>query len=215
MIHLFFTANHDWMSPMYIGNTTRSTPTEPHPMPRTTTRPAPPAPAAASSEAQAIIAAIAKSHLGLEVLDSRHLDNLDFQEHACYAIRDALRAAFEAGKQAGRRRAGSPPVTPPTVIDGDIVITADPKAQASGWTTGRIGSFRFCAKVFPEHALIASYEIGRSRISKLELRRLDTGAIAYHWDRGLDVAAQDAEAAKAVKRLENRLANHLFGPAAR
>jgi hypothetical protein len=179
---------------------------------RPTTRPA--APAAAPSEVEATIASIAKTHLGLEVLESRHLDSLDFREHACYAIHDALRAAFEAGKQAAGRRVGKPPVAPPTVIHGDIIINANPKAESMGWTTGRIGAFRFCAKVFAEHALHASYEIGRSRISKLELRRLDTGAVAYNWDRGLDIAAADADTKQAVDRLAKHLANHLYGPAA-
>lgn len=176
---------------------------------RPTTRPA--APTAAPSEADAVIATIARTHLDLETLESRHLDSLDFKEQACWSIRDALRAAFEAGKQASRRRVGSPPVAPPTVIHGDIIINADPKAERMGWTTGRIGAFRFCAKVFAEHALEASYEIGRSRISKLELHRLDTGAVAYNWDRGLDTPATDAAAKQAVDRLAKHLANHIHG----
>lgn len=166
---------------------------------------------AAPSEADAVIATIARTHLDLETLESQRLESLDFREHACWSIRDALRAAFEAGKQASRRRAGSPAVAPPTVIHGDIIINADPKAERMGWTTGRIGAFRFCAKVFAEHALQASYEIGRSRISKLELRRLDTGAIAYNWDRGIDIPATDAAAQQAVDRLVKHLANHIHG----
>lgn len=209
MMHQIFTAEHDWMRPMCIGNTNRSHPTEP-PMPkRLTARPT--TQNAAPSEIDAVIATIAQTHLGLETLESRHQDRLDFQEQACWAIRDALRAAFEAGKQAARRRASGAPVAPPTVIQGDIIITANPKAERMGWTTGRIGAFRFCAKVYPEHALEASYEIGRSRISKLELRRLDTGAVAYNWDRGLDITATDAAAQKAVDRLTKHLANHLHG----
>ncbi len=174
----------------------------------------PTTPTAAPSEADAVIATIARTHLDLETLESRHSDSLDFKDQACWAVRDALRAAFEAGKQAARRRVGSPPVAPPTVIKGDIIINADPKAARMGWTTGRIGAYRFCAKVFAEHALEASYEIGRSRISKLELRRLDTGAVAYNWDRGLDTPATDVAAQRAVDRLGKHLANHLYGPTA-
>ena len=179
---------------------------------RPTTRPT--TPAAAPSEADAVIATIAKTHLDLETLESQGLDSLDFKDQACWAIRDALRAAFEAGKQAARRRVGSPPVAPPTVIRGDIIIAANPKAERTGWTTGRIGAFRFCAKVFAEHATVPSYEIGRSRISKLELRRLDTGAVAFNWDRGLDTPATDAAAQQAVDRLGKYLANHVYGYAA-
>jgi hypothetical protein len=182
---------------------------------RPSTRPT--APIAAPSEVDAIIATIAQTHLDLETLESRHSDSLDFKEHGCASIRNALRAAFEAGKQAAQRRrvargqADSLPVAPPTVIKGDIIITSNPKAERLGWTTGRIGAFRFEAKVFAEHALEASYEIGRSRISKLELRRLDTGAVAYNWDRGLDTPATDVAAQQAVDRLGKHLANHLYG----
>jgi hypothetical protein len=171
---------------------------------------------ATPSEVDTIIATIARTHLDLENLDARGSDSLDFKEHACWAIRDALRAAFEAGKQAARRRMGSAPVVPPTVIKGEIIMTSAKPALGSGdWVHGRVGAFRFAAKVFPEHALVPSYEIGRSRISKLELRRLDNGEIAYAWDRGLDVAATDAVAQAAVDRLGKHLANHCFGPAAK
>jgi hypothetical protein len=172
-------------------------------------------PNAAPSEVDAIIATIARTHLDLETLESRHSDSLDFKDQACWAIRDALRAAFEAGKQAARRRVGSAPLVPPTVIKGDIILTSAKPAIGSGdWVHGRIGAFRFAAKVYPEHALVPSYEIGRSRISKLELRRLDNSEMAYAWDRGLDVAATDAAAKTAVTRLAKHLANHCFGPAA-
>ena len=137
---------------------------------------------------------------------------LDFHEHACYSIHDALRAAFEAGKLAARRRANSPPVAPPTVIQGDLVLTSPKPADGcGGWVNGRIGAFRFCAKVYPEHAIDPAFELGRSRISKLELRRLDNDAVAFNWDRGLDRAATDAAAQWAVNRLAKHLANHLFG----
>ncbi len=181
-------------------------------MPKPATLPTTPA----SSEVDAILAAIAKTHLDLDTLETRHSDRLDFQEQACWSIRDALRAAFEAGKLAARRRASSPPVAPPTVIEGDLVLTSPKPADGcGGWVQGRIGAFRFCAKVYPEHAEVTSYEIGRSRISKLELRRLDNDAVAFNWDRGLDCAATDAAAKTAVDRLAKHLANHLFGPAAK
>ena len=97
------------------------------------------------------------------------------------------------------------------MIRGDIVILKNQKAERMGRTTGRIAAFRFVAKVYPEHALDPAFELGRSRISKLELRRLDTNAVAFNWDRGLDRAATDASAKTAVDRLVKHLANHLFG----
>ena len=209
MMHRFFTSGVNWMSLMCLGNVNRSTPTEPFMPKRLTARPT--TSRVIPSERDAIITTIALTHLDLETLESRNMDSLDFKEQSCLAIRAALLAAFEAGKQAARRRVGSPPVAPPTVIKGDIMIAANPKAERMGWTTGRIGTFRFCAKVYPEHALEASYEIGRSRISKLELRRLDTGAVAFAWDRGLDTPATDAAAQQAVDRLGKYLANHLYG----
>ena len=214
MMHHVLTSELNWMSPMCIGNTNRSTPTEP-PMPtrrpaRSTARPS--TPTTPESEVEAVIATIARTRLDLETLESRNQDRLDFQEHSCMAIHEALRAAFEAGKLAARRRAGSPPLVAPTVIDGDIVVTSPkPKDGCGGWATGRLGGFRFEAKVYPEHAEFPSFEIGRSRISKLELRRLDTNAIAYAWDRGPDTPATDAEAQQAVDRLVRHLAQHLYG----
>ena len=168
-------------------------------------------PATAPTERDAVIATIAQVHLGLETLESRRMDSLDFKEHGCVSIRDALRAAFDAGKKSARR-----PTRKPTAILGNLVVTRPmPKDGTAGWTTGRIGAFRFDAKVYAEHASVSSYEIGRSRISKLELRRLDTDAVAYAWDRGEDVPAADAAAQTAVDTVCERLADHLYGPAGR
>ncbi len=177
----------------------------------TTTTTNPTAPVSAPSERDVIIATIAQSHLGLETLESRRRDHLDFKEHGCVTIRNALRAAFDAGKKSARRRAGKP-----TAILGDVVITSPKQKDGTvGWTTGRIGVFRFEAKVHPEHATVPSFEIGRTRISKLELRRLDTDAVAYSWDRGQNAPAADAAAQAAVDTLGERLADYLYGPATR
>ncbi|MBA3935850.1 MAG: hypothetical protein H0X38_00135 [Planctomycetes bacterium] len=166
-------------------------------------------PTAAPTERDAVIASIAQSHLGLETMESRNQDRLDFQEHSCLSIRDALRAAFDAGRKSTRR-----PARTATAIVGDLVLTsAKPTDGTPGWATGRVGAFRFCAKVYAGHALVPSYEIGRSRISKLELRRLDTDAVAYAWDRGLDIPAADTAAQAAVDSLAKHLAEHLYGAA--
>jgi hypothetical protein len=102
------------------------------------------------------------------------------------------------------------------VIDGDLVLTSPkPTCHAGTWVNGRIGSFTFEAKVFPEHAMCPGFEIGRSRISKLCLRRADTGAFAYNWDRGLDLAPVGDEAKNAVKRIAKHLANYCFGACTR
>lgn len=46
---------------------------------------------------------IAKKHLDIETLDTRHSDGLDFHDIAVWCIKDALQAAFEAGKQSARQ----------------------------------------------------------------------------------------------------------------
>ena len=170
-------------------------------------------PTAAPSERDAIIATIAQVHLGLETLESQRLDSLDFKDHACWAIRDALRAAFDAGRKAAKRRPNAAAERQPTAVLGDLILTSSkPEDGAPTWAIGRIRAFSFQAKVYPEHARDATYEIGRSRISKLELRRLDNNAIAYAWDRGLAIPAADAAAQAAVDSLGERLADHLYGP---
>ena len=42
---------------------------------------------------------IAKQHLFIETLETRHSDRLDFHETSVWGIKNALQAAFEAGKQ--------------------------------------------------------------------------------------------------------------------
>ena len=44
---------------------------------------------------------IAERHLFVETLETRNSDRLDCHEHAVWAIRSALEAAYEAGRRAG------------------------------------------------------------------------------------------------------------------
>jgi hypothetical protein len=171
--------------------------------------PLPAAPTAAlPTHRDAVVAAIARRILGLETLESRHQDRLDFHDIGVASLRDALAAAFEAGRVAAKTAGHQP-----TLVDGDLVVTTPlPSAGMSAWISGRIQGFRFEAKVYPEHALQPAFEIKTSRISKLELRRLDTGTVAFAWDRGLDQPADDAEAQAAVDALAARLANLIYGP---
>jgi hypothetical protein len=46
----------------------------------------------------AILLAIAKKYLGIDTLDARNSDSLDFYDVAVWSIKDALKAAYEAGK---------------------------------------------------------------------------------------------------------------------
>ena len=48
----------------------------------------------------ALLLDIAERHLFLETLETRNADSLDFHEHAVWAIRSALEAAYDAGRSA-------------------------------------------------------------------------------------------------------------------
>ena len=56
---------------------------------------------AADAQRNALLLEIAERHLFVETLETRNSDSLDFHEHAVWAIRSALEAAFEAGHRAG------------------------------------------------------------------------------------------------------------------
>ncbi|GAB3191889.1 MULTISPECIES: DUF6900 domain-containing protein [Betaproteobacteria] len=51
----------------------------------------------------ALLTQIAQQHLGIETLQTRHSDSLDFHDLAVWNIRAALEAAFNAGLEQGRR----------------------------------------------------------------------------------------------------------------
>lgn len=46
---------------------------------------------------------IARKHLGIETLETRKSDRLDFHDVAVWSIEAALKAAFEAGKAAATK----------------------------------------------------------------------------------------------------------------
>ena len=50
----------------------------------------------------ATIQTIARDLLGIETLETRKSDRLDFHDLAVWSIREALVAAFEAGRQTSR-----------------------------------------------------------------------------------------------------------------
>ncbi|MEL6741212.1 MAG: hypothetical protein AAFP26_11205 [Planctomycetota bacterium] len=71
-----------------------------------------------------VINRIAREVLGLETIESRRMDSLDFHEHAVWSIKDALERAYEAGRKAA-------PTQPPTrttcpACDRDIEIRPIP-----------------------------------------------------------------------------------------
>ena len=48
-----------------------------------------------------ILTLIAKKHLGIETLETRRSDSLDFHDTAVWCLKDALEAAFKAGVELG------------------------------------------------------------------------------------------------------------------
>jgi hypothetical protein len=57
-------------------------------------------PATTKAAPEALLAALAQRHLGIETLAIRNSDSLDFHDVAVWAIRDALEAAYQAGRNA-------------------------------------------------------------------------------------------------------------------
>ena len=53
------------------------------------------------SPIETILILIAQKHLGIETLETRSSDSLDFHDTAVWCIRDALEAAFKAGVEVG------------------------------------------------------------------------------------------------------------------
>ena len=53
------------------------------------------------SQIDTILTLIAEKHLGIDTLQTRHADSLDFHDTAVWCLRDALEAAFKAGIEVG------------------------------------------------------------------------------------------------------------------
>ena len=49
-----------------------------------------------------LLAQIAKEHLFIETLETRHSDRLDFHDVSVWAVKSALEAAYAAGIEAGK-----------------------------------------------------------------------------------------------------------------
>ena len=52
------------------------------------------------------ITKIAMDRLGIETLETRHSDSLDFHEVSVWGLREMLMAAYEHGRVAGGRHGG-------------------------------------------------------------------------------------------------------------
>ncbi|ALT76771.1 DUF6900 domain-containing protein [Paucibacter sp. KCTC 42545] len=59
------------------------------------------------SKFEQLLTQIAQNKLGIETLETRKSDSLDFHDVAVWCLRDALEAAFNAGVEQGRKAAKS------------------------------------------------------------------------------------------------------------
>ena len=53
------------------------------------------------NEIDSLLTLIAQKHLGIDTLQTRHSDSLDFHDTAVWCLKDALEAAFKAGVELG------------------------------------------------------------------------------------------------------------------
>ena len=97
-------------------------------------------------------------------------------------------------------------------LGDDLRITKTTRRASGGgtWVCGTIAGHRFDALVFPEHAEVAEYELGDSRISKLWVQRLADKKPVFNWDRGLDQPAETDLAQAIVDFLAAGLADQTY-----
>jgi hypothetical protein len=65
--------------------------------------------------------------------------------------------------------------------------------------------------VFAEHAESETYELGRSRISKLWFQDTTAKSTVFHFDRGVDISAASDEVQAMVDFLCEGIADLVFG----
>ncbi len=121
---------------------------------------------------------------------------------------DGLKAAIDAGRRVIRTMPTDPAEMLATLM---ITKTTRRNAGAGTWVTGTIAGHAFEALVFPEHAECESYELGKSRISKLHLRTIATRNPVACFDRGWDVIPINDPARRAVDLLCAGLAETVYG----
>ncbi len=98
------------------------------------------------------------------------------------------------------------------LLDTLKITKLERRTSAGGaWVVGTIGGYRFDALVFPEHAECESYELARSRISKLWVYRITNSNEMGCFDRGWDIEPTTPEAQRIVDLLADGLAEHIYG----
>jgi hypothetical protein len=78
-----------------------------------------------------------------------------------------------------------------TTIGEEFKIKTVERHGGSTWVGGLVDGHIFWAKIYGGHAKNQNWEIGRSRISKLDLRRIEDDRLVFNWDRGLERPRKD------------------------
>jgi len=155
-----------------------------------------------------------RNRLGLETLEDRKRDALDFHDISVASIRDAIALAFEAGFAAG---SGAPapfkfdPADPGEMLDTLEITKKSGRPTGGTWVKGNIAGHAFEALVFPEHATDPAFELDDSRISKMWLQEHFTHREVACFDRGWDRQPTTDAAKTIVGLLAAGLAEHIFG----
>jgi hypothetical protein len=86
-----------------------------------------------------------------------------------------------------------PEASPKERIGEDLAVLSADRAVGgdSTWVSGTVNGHRFEAKIYGRHASNHDWEIGRSRISKLEVRRLEDDRCVFSWNRGSEPLEKD------------------------
>jgi hypothetical protein len=97
-------------------------------------------------------------------------------------------------------------------IEELLILDISPSTpQGRCWVSGIIQGHKFSALLFPLHAVSPCYELGRSFISKLEIRCQDNYEIIANFDRGWEIHPASKIAQGIVKTLMSDLANTVYG----
>ncbi len=93
-----------------------------------------------------------------------------------------------------------------------VILQVDPPAaQGRCWVRGVVRGYQFAAKLYPRHALYPWCELGESRISKLEIRRIADDRLVATFDRGWEIVPTANTACQVLKFLETSLAHRVYG----
>ncbi len=151
-----------------------------------------------------------RQHLGLETLETRKRDSLDFHDVSVADLRAIINIAFDAGLAAANTAPAQP--TEPEEMLATLKITeTSGRATGGTWVSGTIAGHDFEALVFKGHALNAEHELGTSRISKLFVQEHFTHVAVAAYDRGWEIEPTTDAAKKITDLLAAGLAETVFG----